>query len=65
MNNGLGDGVLLLKDSSGKVVSAGAINKTDDGTLLQIHQAQLDKTNNQLSEGRIEQFTPSDLDVNS
>lgn len=65
LDSGLADGVLLLEDSNGRVISGGALNKTADGTLIQIHRSVLDRSKNQLSEGRIEKLTPSDLDIDS
>lgn len=65
IDNGLADGVLLLKDTNGRAISGGTLNKTADGTLIQIHRSVLDPSNNQLSKGRIEKLTSSDLDIDS
>lgn len=65
IDSGLADGVLLLKDTNGRAISGGALHKTADGTLIQIHRSVLDLSKNQLSGGRIEKLTPSDLDIDS
>lgn len=60
VNAGYADGILLLKDSQGQLVSIGSVNWTSNGSFLHIHRSQYDPSKNQYTAGRIEEFNRTD-----
>jgi hypothetical protein len=63
VNAGYADGILLLKDSQGQLVSIGSVNWSSNGKFLHIHRSQYDPSKNQYTSGRIEYFNRTDLRI--
>ena len=55
------DGLLLLKDSQGKLFSFSSINWNDDGNFININRSDFDRDKNKYIPGRIEEFKRLDL----
>ncbi|MEM7595657.1 MAG: hypothetical protein AAF383_29830, partial [Cyanobacteria bacterium P01_A01_bin.83] len=63
INSGYADGLLLLKDSQGKLVSFSSINWNEDGNFISINRSNYNRDENKYDPGRIEEFERSDLDI--
>lgn len=63
VNAGYADGILLLKNSQGQLVSIGSVNWTSNGNFLHLHRSQYDPSKNQYTPGRIEEFNRTDLKI--
>ena len=63
VNAGYADGILLLKDSQGQLISIGSINWTANGKFLHINRSQYDPSKNQYNAGRLEEFRRTDLRI--
>ena len=63
VNAGYADGILLLKDSQGQLISIGSVNWTANGKFLHINRSQYDPSKNQYNAGRLEEFQRTDSSI--
>lgn len=60
VNAGYADGLLLLRNSQGQLVSIGSVNWTSNGNFLHINRSQYDPSKNKYNAGRLEEFRRTD-----
>lgn len=65
VNNGFADGILILKDSQGQVLSVSSVNwSSDNSSVFIINSGKVDVAKSEFENGKVEKLIPTDQKIN-